>query len=104
MSTLDFAYAALLLLGGILGYARARSAPSLAAGVIAAGAMAVAGVLLPHHPRISLGLGILVSLALGAFFLGRYRETRKPMPALPVLTASVIVLVASVLRLAGVRV
>ncbi len=99
MSLLYDIYAALLLLGGIIGYARARSAPSLAAGVIAAVLMAVAAVLLRHHPRISLGMGILVSLALGAFFLGRYRESKKPMPALLVLTASIIVLVASVVRL-----
>jgi uncharacterized membrane protein (UPF0136 family) len=103
MVVLDFVYAALLLLGGILGYARARSAPSLVAGIIAAVVMAVAAVLLPHHPRTSLGLGIITSLALGAFFLRRYQETRKPMPALMVLILSVIVLVASIIRFTGIR-
>jgi uncharacterized membrane protein (UPF0136 family) len=103
MSILDFVYAALLLLGGVLGYARARSAPSLVAGVVAAVLMAAAAVLLRHHPRVSLGLGIVVSLALGVFFLRRYQETHKPMPAMLVLTASVIVLLASALRLTGVR-
>ena len=88
--------------GRRLGYARAKSVPSLVAGVAAAVLTVVAVLLLPHHPRAGLGLGILVSLALGAFFFQRYQETKKPMPALLVLTMSVIVLLASVLRLAGV--
>ena len=102
MSILYFVYAALLLVGGILGYARAKSAPSLVAGAVAAVLTVIAALLLPHHPRAGLGLGILVSLGLGAFFFQRYQETKKPMPALLVLVMSVVILLASLLRFAGV--
>lgn len=102
LSILYIVYAVLLLVGGGIGYARAKSMPSLIVGVAAAVLIGLATLLLPHHPRVGLGLGILVSLALGAFFFQRYQETKKPMPALLVLTMSVIVLLASVLRLAGV--
>ena len=102
MTILYIVYAVLLLLGGGLGYARAKSVPSLIAGVAAAVLTMVAILLLPHHPRVGLGLGILVSLALGAFFFQRYQETKKPMPAMLVLTMSVVVLLTSVLHLAGV--
>ncbi len=102
MSILYYVYAVLLVVGGVLGYARAKSAPSLTVGVAAAVLTVVAALLLRHHPRAGLGLGVLVSLALGAFFFQRYQETKKPMPALLVLVMSGIVLLASVLRFAGV--
>ncbi len=103
MSILYYVYAVLLVLGGILGFVRAKSVPSLGVGAVAALFSVFAGLMLTiHHPRRGLALGILVSLVLGVFFFQRYQETKKPMPALVVLGASVIVLLASVLRWAGV--
>jgi uncharacterized membrane protein (UPF0136 family) len=102
MSILYYVYAALLLLGGLLGFVRARSAPSLGASAVAAILIAFASVRLHNHPRSGLGIGIVVSLVLGAFFLGRYQATKKPMPAIPILVVSAVVLIASALRLVGV--
>lgn len=103
MNVLYYVYAVLLLLGGLLGFVRARSAPSLAASAVAAILIAWASLRMHTHPRSSLLIGLVVSLVLGAFFAGRYQVTKKPMPALPVLAVSAIVLIASVLRLIGVH-
>lgn len=102
MTILYYVYAALLLLGGILGYVRARSVPSLAMGAVAALFSIFAAVMMStHHTRRGLALGILVSLVLGVFFFQRYQETKKPMPALLILVVSVLVLLLSALRWAN---
>lgn len=100
MQTLYIVYAVLLLLGGVMGYARAKSAPSLIGGIVAAALSVAAALLLHHHPRAGMGLETLVSLGMGVLFLRRYQTTRKPMPALPVLVLSLIVLVATLLHYA----
>ncbi len=93
-------YAVVLLAGGSMGYARAKSAPSLVAGVVSGVLAAVAAALLHlHHPRSGLGLGIILALGMAVFFFGRFQQTKKPMPAVPVIALSVIVLIASVARL-----
>ena len=103
MSILYYMYAVLLVLGGILGFVRAKSVPSLGVAAIAALFTVFSALMMStHHPRRGLALEILVSLVLGVFFFQRYQQTKKPMPALVVLTASAIILVASVLRWAGV--
>ena len=103
MSTLYYIYAALLLVGGILGFVRAKSVPSLAMGAVAALFSIFAALMMStHHTRRGLALGIVISLVLGIFFFQRYQETKKPMPALLVLVVSIIVLLASVLRFAGI--
>ena len=93
-------YAVVLLAGGVMGYARARSVPSLAAGIVSGVLAAVAAVLLDlHHPRSGLGLGIALSLGMAVFFLGRFRRTGKAMPAMPVIAVSALVLILSLVRL-----
>ncbi len=99
---LDSVYALALLAGGAMGYAKAKSAPSLVAGIVSAGLAIAAAVLLRlQHPRSGLGLGIVLSLAMAAFFVGRYRQTGKAMPSIPVIVLSLVVLVASLARLAA---
>lgn len=100
MQTLYIVYAVLLLLGGVMGYARAKSLPSLIVGFVAADLSLAAVWLLHHHPRAAMGLEALISLFIGIFFLRRYQTTRKPMPAMPVVLFSVIVLVATLLHYA----
>jgi uncharacterized membrane protein (UPF0136 family) len=95
-----FLYAAIVLAGGALGYARAKSSASLISSVVFAVLIAAGGVLLIlGHPRSGLALGILSAIALTGFFLPRYVKTRKPMPAIPMIALSVIALAVSILRL-----
>jgi uncharacterized membrane protein (UPF0136 family) len=103
MTILYYVYAALLLLGGLIGFLRARSGVSLGASAVAAILVAAASLLLPHHPRFGSGIGSLIALIIAMFFFGRYHATKKPMPALPVIVVSVLVLLASLLRLVGVK-
>lgn len=100
IAILYIVYAVVLLAGGAMGYSKARSAPSLIAGVVSALLAAVAAVLLSlHHPRSGLGLGILVSLVISIFFVRRYQTTHKAMPAIPVIVLSIVVLLFSLVRL-----
>ena len=101
MTILYLVYSFFLICGGIIGFARAKSLPSLITSVTASLLMTLASLRLHHHPRSSLGIAILVSLVIGVFFFGRYQATIKPMPALPVIAVSALVLLASVLKLAG---
>jgi uncharacterized membrane protein (UPF0136 family) len=94
-------YALVLLAGGAMGYSRARSIPSLVAGTVSAIVMLTAAFVLDHHPRIGAGLGILVSVVLGIVFIRRYQATKKAMPAVPVIAFSGLVLVISILKIAG---
>jgi len=94
-----FVYAVVLLLGGALGFARARSLPSLIAGAVFAVLTLVAGFLIPRHPRLGLGLGMMSALAMTVFFAMRYQITRKPMPAIPVAVLSLLVIAVSLFRL-----
>ncbi len=99
LEVLLYVYAALLLLGGIYGFAKAKSSTSLIAGVVSAIVAVGAAYLLPHHPRIGSGLAGLVSVVLGVVFVRRYQQTKKPMPAMPIIAMSAIVLVAAAMKL-----
>ncbi len=99
IAVLYLVYAAVLIAGGAFGYAKSRSVPSLASGAASGVVMVFAAVIVHHHPRVGLGLGALVGLALAAVFARRYAATRRPMPALPILALSVLVLAYSLLRL-----
>jgi uncharacterized membrane protein (UPF0136 family) len=77
-------YGVILLIGGLYGYVKAKSTPSLIAGIFSALVAVFAGVIFRHHPGFSLLLGGLTGLVLTVVFYRRYEETKKPMPALPV--------------------
>lgn len=95
-------YAVVLLLGGAMGYAKAKSVPSLVAGVVSAAIMLVAVWLLRHgDARAGLALGNVVSVALAGFFFQRYRDTRKVMPAVLICVLSAAVIVFSSNKLFG---
>jgi uncharacterized membrane protein (UPF0136 family) len=93
-------YAVVLIAGGVMGYSKAKSTPSLVAGVISGVLAVIAAVLLHlHHPRSGLGLGALLGVALTVVFARRYASTRKAPPAIPIIVLSLIVLVFSLARL-----
>jgi uncharacterized membrane protein (UPF0136 family) len=74
-------YAALLAVGGIIGFVKAKSRPSLIAGVgsglVAAGLLGWSFV----NPTTPLQLALLLAAGLAALFGHRYSKSRKFMPS-----------------------
>jgi uncharacterized membrane protein (UPF0136 family) len=73
-------YGIFSLVGGAIGYLKAKSAASLIAG-------SVCGVLLlgcasgiAHGSRIASSVSLVIAVALGARFVGTWRKTRRVMP------------------------
>jgi uncharacterized membrane protein (UPF0136 family) len=75
-----FVYAVLVSLGGFLGYAKAKSLPSLIGGEVGFAALLVAGLGIRAGYPWGLYLALVLILALLAFFAVRYIRTRAFMP------------------------
>jgi uncharacterized membrane protein (UPF0136 family) len=71
----------LTIAGGIVGYVKAGSAPSIIAGSITGILLIVAALLLPEHHLAGLLIGLIVSLLLAAQFIPKFIRTGKVMPA-----------------------
>ena len=77
--------------GGAMGYARAKSKPSLIAGSVSGALLIIAGLL---SPRVSgFVLALIVSVLLLAHFGRSYAAKKKPMPAIPMIVLSGICIV-----------
>lgn len=75
-------YSILVLVGGIIGFVKAKSRASLIAGIVFASLLDVAGALvMTGSPRAGAALGLLSALALVARFLPNFLRTKKVMPA-----------------------
>ena len=74
-------FGALTIIGGVIGYVKAASLPSLIAGSITGVLLLVAGALLPEYRAIGLATGLVISLLLAAQFIPKFFRTRKVMPA-----------------------
>ena len=74
-------FGALTIIGGIIGYVRANSLPSIIAGSITGVLLLVAGSLLSSHRVIGLATAFVVSLLLAAQFVPKFIRTGKVMPA-----------------------
>jgi len=86
-------YAILLAVGGVIGYTKAGSRPSLIAGLGSAAAALFALVLSFLSSVWGLGLGALLAILLAVFFGYRFAvKTRKFMPAGLLAVVSLIVL------------
>jgi uncharacterized membrane protein (UPF0136 family) len=93
-------YAILLAVGGIIGYTKAGSKPSLIAGLASALAATIALVLSFQNISWGMILGALVAALLAVFFGRRYVvTTRKFMPAGLLAVVSVLVLATTILVL-----
>lgn len=71
----------LTIAGGIIGYVKAASVPSLIAGGITGILLVVAAFLLPEHRAAGLATAFIVSLLLAAQFVPKFLRTGRVMPA-----------------------
>jgi uncharacterized membrane protein (UPF0136 family) len=70
----------LTIAGGVMGYVKAGSTPSLIAGSVSGILLLVAAFLLPGSPVAGLALGGIMSLLLAGYFLPALIRTGKMMP------------------------
>jgi uncharacterized membrane protein (UPF0136 family) len=89
-------FGALTILGGVIGYVKAGSVPSIIAGAITGALLLVAGALLPEHRAAGLVTALIVSLLLAAQFVPKFIRTGKVMPAGLMSILSVIGIVVAV--------
>ena len=74
-------FGALTIIGGVIGYVKAHSVPSIIAGTITGILLLVAGYILPEHRQAGLITAFVVSLLLAAQFVPKLVRTGKVMPA-----------------------
>ncbi len=74
-------FGALTIIGGVIGYVKAGSLPSIIAGSITGVLLLVAGALLPEHRAAGLATAFVISLLLAAQFVPKFIRTGKAMPA-----------------------
>jgi uncharacterized membrane protein (UPF0136 family) len=89
-----YVYGILLIIGGAMGYIKAKSVPSLVAGLICGLLALFIGYNYTWHlaPYAALALAIVLIFLMGR----RYLRTRKAMPALLIVALSVIVAIVQV--------
>jgi uncharacterized membrane protein (UPF0136 family) len=94
-----YVYGALLILGGLMGYVKAKSVPSLVAGVVCGVIALLLGYYYPWRfaPEAALLLALLLIVIMGR----RYLRTKKLMPAGLVVILSLVVAVWQVVVLVG---
>jgi uncharacterized membrane protein (UPF0136 family) len=76
-----FGFGVLTVAGGVMGFVKAKSRPSLIAGSLSGALLILAGYLVLTHGRLGLLIGLGVSAALAARFVMTYRKSKKVMPA-----------------------
>ena len=74
-------FGALTILGGVIGYVKAGSLPSIIAGAITGILLLVAGWILPTNRAIALIIALVVSILLAVQFVPKLIRTGKIMPA-----------------------
>lgn len=96
-----FIFGVLTIAGGVMGFVKAKSRPSLIAGGISGVALLLAGYLIGTgtNTRIGLFLGLIVSFALAGRFVGAFLKTKKVMPAGLMAALGIIGMIVSTLAL-----
>jgi uncharacterized membrane protein (UPF0136 family) len=85
------AYGVLLIVGGLIGFRKAKSKQSAISGGICGAIAIVAAVInAVGHPRISSFIIGVLGWAVTIVFLKRYQKTKKLMPAVPLMVISII--------------
>lgn len=95
-----YVFGVLTIVGGVVGYVKAKSRASLIAGTIAGVLLLVSGYLVGTSGRPGLLLGLGVSVMLAGRFVGAFVKTRKVMPAGMMSLLSVVGIVLTALSLA----
>lgn len=75
------AYGLLSIIGGIVGYTKAGSKPSLISGLVSGIVLIASGILVAQGMAVGLPLAIAVTALLVIVFAVRLSKTRKFMPA-----------------------
>jgi uncharacterized membrane protein (UPF0136 family) len=89
-----YIYGILLIFGGAMGYVKAKSVPSLVAGLVCGVIILLMGLRYTWHwaPVVALIIALVLIFLMGR----RYLNTRKAMPALLIVVMSIIVALAQV--------
>jgi uncharacterized membrane protein (UPF0136 family) len=89
-----YIYGILLIVGGLMGYVKAKSRPSLIAGLVCGFLALFLGYDYTWHfaPHVALVLSLVLIFLMGR----RYLRTRKAMPALLIVVLSMVVAIAQV--------
>ena len=91
MAVVLIVYGALMGLGGVLAFVRAKSGPSLVVGVFAGALLIICGAITWIGVHAASYVGLAMTLLLCALFGLRYRKTKKVRPAGVMFVVSVIV-------------
>jgi uncharacterized membrane protein (UPF0136 family) len=87
----------LTIVGGVIGFVKAGSTPSLVAGSISGILLLVAAFLMPSQPTVGLAVGAITSLLLAGKFIPDFIRTGQAMPAGMMSVLSVIGFIMAVL-------
>ena len=93
------AYGVLVAVGGVIGYAQARSKPSLISGLFSGALLFIGAWLWANGSRAGVGLAMGVTVGLIVVFIRRWMQTRKAMPAVVMIVAGAIAFVVMGLSL-----
>jgi uncharacterized membrane protein (UPF0136 family) len=94
-----FIFGALTIVGGVIGYVKAQSVPSIIAGTITGILLLIAGFILPQQRAVGLVMALIVSVLLAAQFVPKLIRTGKVMPAGLMSVLSVIGIVVALIAL-----
>ena len=86
-------------IGGIIGYAKARSVPSLVAGSATGIVLVLCAAGIQRGDRVSAIVALLVAAVLGARFVRTWRTHHRLMPDVLMVSFSIITIVAVVAHL-----
>ena len=103
MPVVYYVFAAILLGGGAMGSYVSQKPSSLLGSAAFAAVSVVAGVLTGRNAATGITVGLVNAIAVAGFFVYRYLETRKAMPAAPSILLSLAVIAMSLLALAAAR-
>jgi uncharacterized membrane protein (UPF0136 family) len=78
-------YGVLIILGGVMGFVKAKSKASLIAGTISGVLILASGYGIAHGIKAWILVGHVVSLMLFVKFTVSYVKTKKPFPSLPIM-------------------